>query len=177
MCNDITFISSKGDKLWARGMTEHSLMRLGNLGRVEQLRHNLPVQFRHMTLDALWKVPDSEKISVQFRELANVFGCRLVAEAQLGWIVLPRYRTSHPYPAIRPVPADELAESIRSAYDEPPHFRRQPWHGLFRLDLEQIERDQLWMEREAAKAVPGYSVHRSGDSLQATQLLIRHLQS
>jgi hypothetical protein len=167
--NDRVFCRVIDQQVQMLGAPEHILVRIGSLGRVEKLRSRLPERFSSYSAGQLWNVPDSEKISIQYRELAELFGSRIASHGIATRIALPRFQHGKETSRWEKVTPRGVLAELRGSYDEAIEHRMPPWHGFWDLDFPRVAANQARIEEFIAAHLPATALYRDNDSFEITK--------
>ena len=175
--NDRTFVRASADGLEAHGSPEHLLVRIGLLDQLPELRPHMPPRYADVEGASLWQLPDTEKMSLQFQDVASLFGSRVVPRAAIARLVLVDHRPSETSTWVERLSGPAAAEAVRTAYHEAPEYLRQPWHGLFELDLAAIAEQQRRVEEALVAKLPVFAFHRGRETGDVLKQVVRGVEN
>lgn len=173
--NDRVFVIYREGRFIARGAPEHVLTRMGTLGRVPEFRSLLPTKYAGLSLDALFKLPDNEKLSIQYQDLCRFFGCPIIPETPLCYTAFPVYNEPRDKPHVIRLSPEQALQKFTEADEQKLEHRTQPWHGYLRLDLEKLANTRQTIMRNLSHQLPAFLVYRGPDNLATAKELIEAL--
>jgi hypothetical protein len=173
--NDRVFVIYREGRFIARGAPEHVLTRMGTLGRVPEFRSLLPTKYAGLSLDALFKLPDNEKLSIQYQDLCRFFGCPIIPETPLCYTAFPVYNEPRDKPHVIRLSPEQALQKFTEADEQKLEHRTQPWHGYLRLDLEKLANTRQTIMRNLSHQLPAFLVYRGPDNLATAEELIEAL--
>jgi hypothetical protein len=162
LCNGRVFLRAAEDRITALGVPEHILFRPGTLAQIPELRVHWPSELTAAVDrgEDIWQRDQTQKVSVQVRDLLACLQVRAVAAAELRVIALVDLTAMNDGTPIVPLSA-AIGEHIDPLLGDDRTYQRRLWHGAVTLDPATVAAHRAAVLAALAERVQVVTVQRS----------------